>query len=329
MTRTHLALVAAAAAVTAAAIPADPPPARRDYRGLMREFVQNISATVKKARPEFLVVAQGGVELLTADGEPDGKPVADYLKAIDGFAQEEVFYGYDNKDDRKSPADETEQFVGLLGVARKAGKPVLSIDYATTRANVDDAYARNAAAGFVPFVADHRGLDNIPAYPPKPPGENAGDVKSLADVKNFLYVIDGEPFGDQAKYLAALGATNHDLVVLDPFIDDATVTPADVDRLKKKANGGRRLVLCYVSIGEAEDYRHYWQDNWRPGRPAFLGPEDPDWKGNFAVKYWDRSWQAIIAGRPRSYLARVVAAGFDGVYLDRVDEYEWFEEHGE
>lgn len=328
MTRTHLTLIAAAVAATAAALPADPP-ARRDYRGLMREFVQTISATAKKVRPEFLVIPQGGVELLTADGEPDGKPVADYLKAIDGVAQEEVFYGYDNKDDRKTPAEETEQFVGLLGVARKARKPALSIDYATTRANVDDAYAKNAAAGFVPFVADHRGLDDIPAYPAKPPGENAADVKSLADVKNFLYVIDSALFGDQAKYLAALAATNHDLLVLDPFIDEATVTAAEIDRLKKKANGGRRLVLCYVSVGEAENYRFYWQDNWRPGRPAFLGPEDPDWKGNFTVKYWDKSWQSIVAGRPRSYLARVLAAGFDGVYLDRVDAHEWFEEHGE
>jgi cysteinyl-tRNA synthetase len=328
MTRIRLALVASIVAATAAAIPADPP-ARRDYRGLMREFVQNISGAVKKTRPEFIVVPQGGVELLTADGEPDGKPVADYLKAIDGVAQEEVFYGYENKDDQKTPAEETEQFVGLLRVARKAGKAALSIDYATTRANVDDAYAKNAAAGFVPFVADRRGLDNVPAYPAKPPGENAADSKSLADVKNLLYVIDGAPFGDQAKYLAALAATNHDLVVMDPFIDEATVTPAEIERLKKKANGGRRLVLCYVSIGQAEDYRFYWQDAWRPGRPAFLGPEDPEWKGNFIVKYWDPAWQAIVGRGPKSYLARVLAAGFDGVYLDRVDAYEWFEEHGE
>jgi cysteinyl-tRNA synthetase len=328
MIHARIAIAAAILTATAAALPADPPP-RRDYRGLMREFVQAISAAVKKARPEFIVIPQGGVELLTADGDANGKPAADFLKAIDGVAQEEVFYGYDNKDDQKTPEDETENFVDLLAVARKAGKPVLSIDYATTRAKVDDAYARNAAAGFVPFVADHRKLDNVPAYPAKPPGENAADVKSLADVKNFLYVIDGAPFGSQANYLAALAATNHDLVVMDPFIDDATVTPADVDRLKKKANGGRRLVLCYVSIGEAEDYRHYWQDGWRPGRPAFLGPEDPDWKGNFAVKYWDKSWQAIIGGGPKSYVARVLAAGFDGLYLDKVDEYEWFEEHGE
>src|SRR5204863_10007565 len=98
-------------------------------------------------------------------------------------------------------------------------------------------------------------------------------------------------------------------LIIDPFIDDATVTPADVKRLQVKANGGRRLVLCYVSIGEAEDYRTYWQDGWKPGRPAFLGPEDSDWKGTCAVRYWDPAWQTIIGGGPRSYMAKVLAAG--------------------
>ena len=105
--------------------------------------------------------------------------------------------------------------------------------------------------------------------------------------------------------------------------------PRTCERLKTKANGGKRLVLCYVSIGEAEDYRSYWKKGWRPGRPAFLGPENPHWKRNFAVKYWEPAWQALFVGGEDSYLSRVLSAGFDGIYLDKVDEYECFEEQGE
>ena len=47
------------------------------------------------------------------------------------------------------------------------------------------------------------------------------------------------------------------------------------------------------------------------------------------MKYWEPAWQAMFVGGQRSYLPAVLAAGFDGVYLDKVDEYEWFEEHGE
>jgi cysteinyl-tRNA synthetase len=291
----------------------------------MRQFVQAISVQAKKTDPAFVIVPQGGVGLLIHDSQP----VTDYLKAIDGIGQEEVFYGYDNKDNRKTPQKETDVFLKHLAVAKTAGKIVLSIDYASKKELVNDAYAKNAAAGFISFVADHRGLDNVPKYPEKPVNENAADVKALKDVKNFLYVIDGGKFGSKEQFLAALAKTNHDLLVIDLFTGDWKATADDLKALKNKANGKRRLVLCYVSIGEAEDYRFYWQKGWKPGNPAFLGPEDQQWKKNYAVKYWEPAWQQLFLGGKDSYLSRVQAAGFDGVYLDKVDEYEWFEEHGE
>ncbi len=73
----------------------------------------------------------------------------------------------------------------------------------------------------------------------------------------------------------------------------------------------------------------YWRKGWKPGSPTFLGPENPQWKGNFAVRYWEPAWQAIFLEGKGSYLSRVQSAGFDGVYLDKIDEFEWFEEHGE
>jgi cysteinyl-tRNA synthetase len=326
MNRTSpMALIAGLLAVGIALAGEKPPAPRRDYRTAMREFVQAISAQAKKADPAFLVVPQGGVGLLT----DKGKPAGDYLKAIDGVGQEEIFYGFDNKDNLKTPQKETDRFLKQLAVAKTAGKTVLSIDYASKRDLMDDAYAKNAAAGFVPFVADRRGLDAVPRYPEKPVNETANDVKALKDARNFLYLIDGGRFGSKEKYLAALTKTNHDLLVIDLFTGNWTATADDLKLLKVKANGGRRLVLCYVSIGEAEDYRFYWQKGWKPGSPAFLGPENLQWKRNFAVKYWEPAWQALFVGGKDSYLARVQTAGFDGIYLDKVDEYEWFEEHGE
>jgi cysteinyl-tRNA synthetase len=73
-----------------------------------------------------------------------------------------------------------------------------------------------------------------------------------------------------------------------------------------------------LSIGQAESYRGYWQSNWHAGSPAWLGTEDPDWAGNYWVNYWDPTWQQIIT----QYLANIIAAGFDGVYLDRIDAYQ-------
>jgi cysteinyl-tRNA synthetase len=85
-------------------------------------------------------------------------------------------------------------------------------------------------------------------------------------------------------------------------------------------------VFCYLSIGEAEDYRYYWQPDWNNNKPDWLGAENPDWAGNYKVKYWHKSWQDIIYGNNHSYLQKILDAGFNGVYLDIIDAFEYFEE---
>ncbi|MEI6083683.1 MAG: endo alpha-1,4 polygalactosaminidase [Verrucomicrobiota bacterium] len=48
---------------------------------------------------------------------------------------------------------------------------------------------------------------------------------------------------------------------------------------------------------------------------------DPNWKGNYYVRYWQPEWQALIF----AYLDKIIAQGFDGVYLHLVDSYEIYE----
>jgi len=113
---------------------------------------------------------------------------------------------------------------------------------------------------------------------------------------------------------AAIAASPHDLVVIDYSGDDGPFSKAEVARMKRKPDGGRRVVLSYMSIGEAEDYRWYWAQR----SPSWLGAENAKWRGNYAVRFWDPGWQQIIF----AYVDRLIAAGFDGVYLDKVDEFE-------
>lgn len=84
-------------------------------------------------------------------------------------------------------------------------------------------------------------------------------------------------------------------------------------------------VLSYISIGEAETYRHYWDPRWlKDKRPLFLGPENPDWAGNYKVEFWHGEWKQIIF----NYLDDIMDAGFDGIYLDIIDAYEFYEDMG-
>ena len=120
---------------------------------------------------------------------------------------------------------------------------------------------------------------------------------------------------------------DYDLIIMDLFFNDGTAfTASEVESLKHKANGGKRLVICYMSIGEAENYRYYRQSSWAHNTPSWLSSENPSWSGNYKVRYWDSEWQDIICGTGDSYLNRILAAHFDGVYLDIIDAYEFFEE---
>ena len=122
------------------------------------------------------------------------------------------------------------------------------------------------------------------SFPPTPQGSTTLPA-GLAAVDDFLYQL-------QNLDLAAIGETAYDLVVTDYSADgsaDGEFGAAQIAALKGSP-GGPKIVLAYMSIGEAESYRFYWQDGWRPGNPPWLGVENPDWPGNYKVHYWDPAW---------------------------------------
>ncbi len=297
-----------------------------DFRQEMRDLVKAINSYADSLKPFFIVVPQNGQELVTVSGQQAGLPATDYLAAIDGQGREDLFYGY-NGDDQPTPQTETDYMAGFLDVAKMMVKTILVTDYCSTPANVDDSYTQNSNRGYISFAADHRALDNIPAYPAAPVNENSNTVLHLMQVQNFLYLINPSAYGTPSAFAQAMAATNYDLVICDLLVNGQMLSANDVFNMKHKANGGQRLVLCYLSIGEAENYRYYWLSEWdkRKYRPSWIMEENPDWPGNFKVKYWDPQWQAILFGNDNSYVKKIVDAGFDGVYLDIVDAFEYFE----
>jgi cysteinyl-tRNA synthetase len=294
-----------------------------EYREHMRQFVQDISAYAKAIDPSFAVVPQNGNELVTYN-EDTASPADDYLAAIDGMGREDLFYGYE-ADDEPTPEAERDEMFRYLDFAAGRSVVILVTDYCSTVSRMADSYAQNASRGYVSFAADSRELDQVPAYPADAFGANADDVTDLSGAKNFLYLLNQEQYPTKADYLNALANTNHDLLIIDLHYQDLQLSAAEVASLKTKKDGGSRLVVAYMSIGEAEDYRYYWDPSWDANPPHWLLAENPDWPGNYKVRYWDPEWQEIIFGSAGSYAGKILDAGFDGVYLDLIDAFEYFE----
>jgi cysteinyl-tRNA synthetase, unknown class len=144
-------------------------------------------------------------------------------------------------------------------------------------------------------------------------GRLAAQPPALSGVRDFVYQLQNvDP--------AAIGRTGFDLAVIDYSADGSDEAAFPAEDVEAMRNG--KIVLSYLSIGEAENYRFYWRPEWRPGNPAWLDAENPEWEGNYKVRFWDPGWQAIVF----RYVDRILAAGFDGVYCDLVDAYEAYEE---
>jgi cysteinyl-tRNA synthetase, unknown class len=127
---------------------------------------------------------------------------------------------------------------------------------------------------------------------------------------------------DDPKIIAA---SPYDVIVMDFERDPAIggpFTPAELALMKKKPDGSRRFVIAYISIGEAENYRYYWGDRaWGDvrNRTPLIEKENPEWPANFTVKYWEQEWQNVILNDADSYINKIMDAGFDGIYLDKID----------
>ena len=176
-------------------------------------------------------------------------------------------------------------------------------------------------------------------------GDDGGSVEALADpstennrvarlnnASTWMYQIQDLNAPAAVELLAA---TDYPMLVIEPGnnFDEETGnydTPAILDSLRTAPDGTERLILAYVDIGEAEDYRDYWQNDWVApdpdngieGSPDFLITVDPDgWSGNFPVAYWRPEWQDMWTGE-NGIIKKLASLGFDGIYMDWVEAYD-------
>lgn len=149
---------------------------------------------------------------------------------------------------------------------------------------------------------------------------NEQNTTRLSEVNNWLYYID---VNLEDHSIDEIVESSYDMVVIDFITSEENNTDyplADVIESLHNAEHPK-LVIAYIDIGEAEDYRTYWQPDWGIGDPGWIIALDPDgWEGNYPVAYWWDEYRNIWIGE-NGYLENILDAGFDGVYLDWVEAY--------
>ena len=148
------------------------------------------------------------------------------------------------------------------------------------------------------------------------------------NISTWMYQIQDLIVGNN---MDVLDDTDYDMLVVEPstnFKDETYDITKLVSELSEKPNGDKRLLIAYIDIGQAEDYRDYWKDDWvaptkdKKGSPDFMITIDPDgWSGNYPVAYWDKRWKDIWL-EDDGIIAKLATEGFDGIYLDWIEAYD-------
>ena len=116
-----------------------------------------------------------------------------------------------------------------------------------------------------------------------PPPDRTPSEARLADVSHWFYMIN---VNLEPEMVERIAASEYDMVVLDfiPSEEDNTDYPMaevvaqlhnpphhfDCTQCKPK------LVIAYIDIAQAEEYRTYWQEGWGIGNPEWIVGADPD-----------------------------------------------------
>ena len=283
------------------------------YKERMRDFIKELRNNTNK---EKIIITQNGNELYFKNGKLDSKCYAITTRTT----QESLYYGDVLRFNVPTAKGLKNELLELTIPIRKKGKPVFIINYGKGQKKREflkkEALKTKFVSELLPSFNADKLYETIEDY-------NDEDINSLSEVKNFLCLLNPENFSDIDEYYQALRNTNYDLLLIEVSYNNIFFTKEQIEELKIKDNGGKRIVIAYLSIGEAEDYRFYWKKKWNKKKPKWIIKENENWEGNYIVKYWTPEWKNII----KEYQKKLDEIGVDGYLLDTVDTYQYFEEN--
>jgi len=283
------------------------------YRERMKNFIKEIK---NNSDPKKIIITQNGNELYFKNGKIDN----DFFPLTDGTTQESLYYGDILRFNVPTAKGLKNELLELTIPIRKKGKPVFIINYGKGQKKRNFLKKEDAKTKFVsellPSFNANKLYETIEDY-------NDEDINFLNEVKNFLCLLNPKDFSNIDEYYQALKNTNYDLLLIEVSHNNIFFTKEQIEELKIKHNGGKRIVIAYLSIGEAENYRVYWKKKWNKKKPNWIVKENESWEGNYIVKYWSPEWKNII----KEYKKKLDEIGVDGYLLDTVDSYQYFEEN--
>lgn len=130
-------------------------------------------------------------------------------------------------------------------------------------------------------------------------------VNPLTKVREWFILLGYDPSAIQVERAKL---SHYDMAILDPD----SHPPFSLFNPKT-------MRIAYLSVGEAEVYRSYWE---RIKDESWILGENPNWEGNYYVDIREKAWRRLIL---EEVIPKIVGQGFQGVMLDTLDTAEFLE----
>ena len=147
-------------------------------------------------------------------------------------------------------------------------------------------------------------------------------IYKVADAANISFFIDDSLYDDKERFLQDIRDSNYDIVVIEPFFrHQEPLSREDVDSLKFKKNGAKRLIFAKMNVSEANRRDYYWRNGWQIDKTPWLARASFTDSDAVITEYWNENWKKVSG----LYFKGIVDSGYDGAFLTGLENHVYFE----
>lgn len=187
---------------------------------------------------------------------------------------------------------------------------------------LDSFYIWNSTLGYRTSTAANEQYNTIPPkHPHNLDSIHNYTVFSPRDAKNFLMLSGHKTIElsgtGELSITGVLSDSYHDIVIINPEVtansERRMITHLELEELKQKPNGSRRLVFCTLNLTTVDKRSLIWKDEWNYELPQWLILDGySSYRIDFHNDWYE--WRETLTGSD-SYIEQLRKAEFDGIVL--------------
>lgn len=311
-----------------------------NYRQKMRDLVSSLARYGKSRNHDFQVLIHEGQYLLEKSLWEYHREGYNQIRQTSKLVEDPSFLSQDipeideNEDQKGTIHSYSDLFDGIVinnhycqnkpisNLVLDLRIPVISIEQCPDDESLDEAIIQSFTdkIAIYPFIYLSQAFKKI--HRQLIINENADSTLQIKDAKNISFLINDASFSTPYQMLEEIRNSNYDIVVIHPiFHGEIPFTKDDIEAMKIKKNGAKRLILAIYNVSEISDNNYLWQKKWNKKHPDWIANPSFVSERSYITQYWNPEWKQLAS----RYFKSILDSGYDGVFLTGLENHSYFE----